>query len=480
MAAPTASSLAKRANAAVYGDMALIELIKQEQNRTVSNESCSDDSQSIGRRSSHASKASKPGSLLGSPVPSQSSSNDWPSDKDIMRQTYERYRSFTPFKTPGVSLIDTRLTSIKEASREHTLLTGKEKSLLTPRTHQRDAAARIMPDYFQLESRLHETPGNKRKKIASQVPLPLRSISVRRKSHVDNISEINVSTMTPRQRKIRSRFLTLGYGPRKEPFTVAKFPLQDPTTKLEHGYVPSYEIYEALTSSRNMPIATNESIHVVTPAASLDAVSVGIHTSKLNLNTDDVIVKDVDDVTVTVSEVNNNVKNERCVSNDSVATAADRFDVVAERSTGDILVSATDDRSNTVNDVDDVLIIDERKEDADQNKQEFRFGDDDCNRTNKSDFISCQEGYNTHDQEFHNSDGGFKEGQRLASSSDISRTDLSRKPGITSKAENSDDLDDSDTEHMINSETGLNFLSFNSNLDFSLNLEDLKKEIDES
>ena len=483
----------KRTDAAiVYGDMEVIEIIRKEQERRGNQDSCSECSQSVDRASSSALRSYKAASLGGSPAPSKSSSSDFASDKDMMRQTYEQYRSFTPFKTPGVSLMDTRLTSIKEASREHTFLTGREKSLMPAATQHGSEVTRLLPDYFEIEPELFKNSRNKRKKNVNQIPFPLRSILVQRRSRVENISEINVSTMKPLQRKIRSRFAELAQGPPKEPFTITKFPLRDPATKTNRDYVSSYELYEALVDSQSTRTDKKDSVPVVIPAPIVDIsekhdlidnskdISKPSDSSIEQIETDPIVenATDVDNPAlkgdngneITVTEHDNKdiateENNDICASALQPAETANVNELeaqdVATNSHNEDCISVVNTTEYFVPESKDSLV------DADSAaQQEVR------NSQDKVISVECDSTDHTEEYDI--------AGHIISNSNaSISISDLSRKPGIASKAEKNDESDDSDQELTINAELGLNFMSFTSELDLSLNIEDLKKEFEE-
>ena len=188
------------------------------------------------------SRGSKATSITVSPVPSKTSSGDWPSDKEFIKQTYDQYRSFTPFKMPSVSLMDTRLESIREFSREQTCMTEKEKSTMlkgTVRVNSLPFDARIIPDFFSNESLNKQMKAKALANKSSHHLTPTsRSRIMQRRSQGDVASEHSVNTMTPREQQLRSKY---SYGPT---LSVKRMALQDPVTKQKHDYVSSYEIYE--------------------------------------------------------------------------------------------------------------------------------------------------------------------------------------------------------------------------------------------
>eukprot|EP00112_Aurelia_sp_Birch-Aquarium-sp1_P016915 Seg3875.1 transcript_id=Seg3875.1/GoldUCD/mRNA.D3Y31 product="hypothetical protein" protein_id=Seg3875.1/GoldUCD/D3Y31 len=190
------------------------------------------------------SKGSKATSVTISPVPSKTSSGDWPSDKEFIKQTYEQYRSFTPFKMPCVSLMDTRLESIREFSREQTCMAEKERSTIlmgTPKINCLPFDANIIPDFFSHESLNKQTKAKAVMNKSSHHLTPTsRSKIIQRRSHEEIASELSVSlsTLTPREKELHSNT----YGPT---LSVKRMALQDPVTKQKHDYVSSYELYEA-------------------------------------------------------------------------------------------------------------------------------------------------------------------------------------------------------------------------------------------
>ena len=194
------------------------------------------------------SKCSKATSFTVSPVPSKTSSGDWPSDKEFIKQTYEQYRSFTPFKMPSVSLMDTRLESIREFSREQTCMTEKERSTMlkgTARVNSLPFDARIIPDFFSNESLNKQLKAKAFANKSSHHLTPAsRSRIMQRRSQGDVASEPSVSTITPCEKQLRSKY---SYG---STLSVKRMALQDPVTKQKHDYVSSYEIYEALRDTQ--------------------------------------------------------------------------------------------------------------------------------------------------------------------------------------------------------------------------------------
>eukprot|EP00794_Sanderia_malayensis_P016241 gene16241-17879_t len=213
--------------------------------------------------------------LSSSPVPSKASAADWPSDKDIMRQTYEKYRSLTPFKMQGVSLIEARLNMIKEANRDtahealdtilmysvpvqkvytntaHEGVTMMQRNVMHPRP--RPTVLRSLKATALLQQQKKENP-----------PPPNQ-----------NVTELNVSTINPSERRLKEKNKSILSGNRisRTSLRIDRMSLIDPNGKPKHDHVvPAYEIYESKIKRHNLKLEStgdlnrdSEQVHIVIP-----------------------------------------------------------------------------------------------------------------------------------------------------------------------------------------------------------------------
>ena len=366
-----------------------------------------------------------------SPVLSKTSSGDFPSDKDIMRKTYEQYRSFTPFKTPGVSLIDARLESIREASREHTYLSERERSIVLSRAYTVSMNSRTIPNHFKKMARGRD--GRKldgKAKTSNNVPLPMRSFIKQRRSYVENLSDLNFKKLKRTQRRMKSEYLSLTHDHLDAPFLVKKLSLQDPATKLHHESIPGYEVYEALFRSESCHNDEGEPlpfvIQVPNPTPDKESIKSKSLVSLLGIGTGDVVESSAKHASICDAKVG---------SKDSMHSLED----------GAVDVNVSLDAESPVKSTESGPI------DALSNPD---LPNDENHVLEKVETEKC-------DVEQHSS-------ERMMSS-----TDLERKPGMLSEAKTSQVTLESDSEHSF---LGcINLLSdIRSEMDFSLNLSDQK------
>ena len=476
---PTPVSPRKKITADVYGDLDVIEFIRQEQERTSVAES-----RSVNRMAGDDVRGSMIASVIVSPVPSRSNSDEWSSDKDIMRQTYERYRSFTPFKTSQINLGEVKLASIQEASREHTLMTTREKSLATPPTQTTSMSrylARPTPHYFRVEAEAMRNTRNYPKRM-NQFASSMKSVSWRR-PQVKNISEINVSTITPRQRIVKSK-ATQRLG--KKQFSCHVLPLEGTALSSYHKHISANAIYEALVNSQSVPhcniglnqsfvpapnqdaFETKESPDITSCAPKTFSEASGIDTNHIDIKEIRGNVANTSEESKTIAVVINNTTNgtETGVC-DVVKVEKDCNQLSIRQTTGtcdiDIsygLGSNGPSRSSRVGEnASGINVITKDQNEVDdgshhEEESQRHLFPNGSNRTGATD---------ESDQNLH-----------IESYSYLAQASPMHSLRVTSTADG-----DSDAESNLNVESGLDFLSFSSELDLSLDLDSIKKEVND-
>lgn len=405
--------------------------------------------------------------------------------------------------------MDRRLTSIKEASREHTWLIGREKSLVSPRGKKMPIVTQLIPDSFQIESRQIEKGWKRRTRATSQIPLLLRSISVQRKSHVKNISEIKVSTMMPRERNTRREHILLEYFRPNEPSPVSSVPLPSPTERSERGNVSLHEISEAVASSQCSRIEAT----IIIPGAALNQLS--IDTSKPPVVVDDLLGNCADvEKDLGVEETTRSIGRNDFATNGShigeketlgkdLITATDETESSRPRDSSRVNMKAAslsnashcDDHDEATEDdggggncnaghnYRDGHADDRDDVDADRRAAESSDRSGEVDAVNRSwtgpedkQLLPINEDVDGRCYESIDS-VNLEEMQHPSSGTGgASRTNLSRRLVIGSRARNSSAYEgsiDSGSEDTLDVELGLTFLSFSSDLDMSLDLDEV-------
>ena len=403
--------------------MEIIDFIKQEQERAFIADLCRVRSRSFASLSGRDIRASKMASFIASPAPSKSSSDDWSIDKDIMRQTYELYRSFTPFNTPGISLEDAKLASIKEASREHTLLTAREKSLVSSRKcllrcHMTD----LSPDYLSVESGTINIIRNYPKRIPTQFPSHMRSVLFQRKYQAENVSEINVSTITPRERSIKSK---LNHGHTIKPVRSKQLPLEVTASNLNNEYISPHEIYEALVTTQNESGCYDELGPVIIPALNQAAKE------KQDFEEDSKSVRNISDNDMKNLDICQIDGNEGDAHNEPDGVAEEKVNVISCDTDGDIEGGDASQQSQVLSDQLSSIDLSEKSDET----------------------------------------------LIINSNRDILPKSSDNKHRIYSNNEDYYESDESNTEEVILREEG-GFYSFNSQINLTLDLDLIKDELD--
>ena len=427
-------------------------------------------------------------SLVASPAPSKSSSDDWPSDKDIMRQTYERYRSFTPFKTQRVSIPNVKLASIEEASREQTFLSTRERGLIPYRALAgpvQELVARLGPAHFRATAGAISSARNYPKKTVTQIHPAMRSEFWQKRTKVENISEINVSTMTPRQRKLGSRITSISQAHSKSPVKSKSCVTEEAGAAANDNNVPSYEIYEVLATSQDLQKDNIGSGPIIIPAASKDEKQIQA-AIELNENTpaEDSIVHDNEAKDVDFSLISD---NETCTVNRLEKTACstdvdERENNSAHQSnaekTGDFTANefSISDKvaSSSVDGIDTCHQADGNSEIM--AKEVIKS----CKTKDPIDGETPSLPEDRLQSEEHENAGSVKESAESIHASACSDIELKRVNNLNASYSISDDSDEeSGGEYVMDIEKGLDAFSFTSELNLSLDLEETKREFTE-
>jgi len=458
----------------LFGDTEIIEIVKHEQDRAATADLLINDDVGPLRIVS----------LVASPAPSKSSSDDWPSDKDIMRQTYERYRSFTPFKTQGVSLPNVKLASIEEASREHTFLSTRERGLIPYRALAgpvQELVSRLGPGHFRTSRGAIASARNYPKRTLTHIHPVMRSEFWQKRAKVENISEINVSTMTPRQRKQGSRMTSISQVHTKNPVKSKGYVTEGTGLVANNNNVSSYEIYEVLATSQDLNKDDIGSNPIIIPATSEDGKEVQA-SCELNENTgvEDRFVHDSEAKDVDFSLImDTGDKVEKTVCSTDVNERENDF---VNLSNADRTGDSTADEFGTTDKaasspVDDIVTCNHTDSNTEFIAKEVITS---CKTDNPVDVEAPRHPEDHLQSDAHENIDYLRDNGESGHTSTCSGIELKRVNHLNASYSISDDSDEeSGGEFVMDIEKGLDAFSFTSELNLSLDLEETKKDFAE-
>ena len=193
-------------------------------------------------------------------VASKASSGDWSIDKDFIKQTYDNYRSLSPFKSPKISVTNSVMPPITEANREKNEIKVKEQRISSPRRRisLRKSTQNIndwVGDDIKKQSTKAE-PSLRPKTPVSLMPSPSKTLpKPLRQPSADVVpSELSVHHFKPLERPSQSKspLITPKHSrvltDSDSSLLVSKISINDPHTK-KQKHSPR-ELYKARIKSR--------------------------------------------------------------------------------------------------------------------------------------------------------------------------------------------------------------------------------------